>query len=61
MSSAIIIPPGGTWFDTMKRSFADVPIYVEDGSGIATTDFLEAADSMTTLFGMCIEAQNGVN
>ena len=52
MSSAIIIPPGGTWFDTMKKSFADVPIYFEDDSGIATTDFLEAADSMTTLFGM---------
>ncbi|KAG9588558.1 hypothetical protein KCU77_g9793, partial [Aureobasidium melanogenum] len=40
-------PPGGTFFDTVKRSFTDVP--VEDGK-IATTQFLEAAESLTTLF-----------
>lgn len=42
-------PPGGTFFDTVKRSFTDVPI--ENGN-IATTQFLEAAESLTTLFGM---------
>ena len=41
-------PPGGTYFDRVK-SFADVPV---KDSGIATTEFLEAAESLTTLFGM---------
>ncbi|KAG9744702.1 putative glycolipid transfer protein HET-C2, partial [Aureobasidium melanogenum] len=40
-------PPGGTFFDTLKRSFTDVP--VESGK-IATTQFLEACESLTTLF-----------
>ncbi|KAH0343893.1 putative glycolipid transfer protein HET-C2, partial [Aureobasidium melanogenum] len=40
-------PPGGTFFDTLKRSFTDVP--VENGK-IATTQFLEACESLTTLF-----------
>lgn len=42
-------PPGGTFFDTLKRSFTDVP--VENGK-IATTQFLEACESLTTLFGL---------
>ena len=50
MSAVVIPPPGGTFFDTMKRSFADVPINTDD-NGIATTEFLEAAESMTTIFG----------
>ncbi|CAG7917709.1 unnamed protein product [Penicillium olsonii] len=37
-----------TWFDTIKRSFADVPIDAEDG--ISTTEFLEAAEALVTLF-----------
>lgn len=41
-------PPGGTFFDTLKRNFTDVPV----DSGIATTQFLEAAESLTTLFGV---------
>jgi hypothetical protein len=45
------VPPGGTFFDTLKRSFSDVPI--ESGK-IATTEFLEACEGLTTLFGMCI-------
>lgn len=38
-----------TWFDTIKRSFADVP--VDANKGISTEEFLEAAESLTTLFG----------
>lgn len=49
MSAAI--PPGGTWFDTIKRSFADVPIDAGNDDGISTTEFLEAAESLVTLFG----------
>lgn len=51
MSAAI--PPGGTWFDTIKRSFADVPIDATNDDGISTSEFLEAAESLTTLFGEC--------
>ncbi|KAJ5626224.1 hypothetical protein N7510_002533 [Penicillium lagena] len=50
MSAAI--PPGGTWFDTIKKSFADVPIDAANDDGISTTEFLEAAESLTTLFDL---------
>ncbi|RFU28456.1 hypothetical protein B7463_g7886, partial [Scytalidium lignicola] len=43
-------PPGGTYLDTMKRSFADVPIDKENDNAISTTEFLEAAESLTGLF-----------
>lgn len=46
------VPPGGTFFDTLKRSFSDVPI--ESGK-IATTEFLEACEGLTTLFGMYVQ------
>jgi hypothetical protein len=45
---AAAIPPGGTFFDTLKRSFTDVP--VTDGK-IATNEFLEAAEGLLGLFG----------
>lgn len=45
------IPPGGTWLDTLKRSFVDVPVDAANDNGIATTEFLEAAEALTTLFG----------
>jgi len=45
------IPPGGTWFDTHKKSFQDVPIDPND-KGISTSEFLEAAESTTTLFDL---------
>jgi hypothetical protein len=45
------VPPGGTFFDTLKRSFSDVPI--ESGK-IATTEFLEACEGLTTLFGVYV-------
>jgi hypothetical protein len=50
--SAPNIPPDGTWFDTLERSFINVPVEEEKDNGIATTEFLEAAESLTTLFGM---------
>jgi hypothetical protein len=46
-------PPGGTFFDTVKRSFVDVPVDASKDNAISTTEFLEAADSVTTLFGRC--------
>jgi len=50
MSSQVVIPPGKTFIDTLNKSFADVKIEQPD-QGIDTTDFLAAADSLTTLFG----------
>ncbi|KAE8389779.1 glycolipid transfer protein domain-containing protein [Aspergillus alliaceus] len=37
-----------TWFDSLKRSFADVPI--NGDNSISTTEFLEASESLSTLF-----------
>jgi len=43
-------PTGGTFLDTLKKSFTDVPIDAEKDNAISTTPFLEAAESLTTLF-----------
>jgi len=38
-----------TFFDTVKKSWQDVPVSADDA--ISTTEFLEAAEGLTTLFG----------
>ncbi|ORY18952.1 glycolipid transfer protein domain-containing protein [Clohesyomyces aquaticus] len=43
-------PPGGTFFDTLKKSFTDVPVDALTDNAISTTEFLEAAESLVTLF-----------
>ena len=43
-------PAGGTWFNTLRKSFVDVPLGADNA--IPTTEFLEAAESLTTLFGI---------
>jgi hypothetical protein len=48
---AAAYPPGGTFFDTVKRSFVDVPVDASKDNAISTTEFLEAAESLSTLFG----------
>jgi len=50
MAAPTTYPPGGTFFDTLKRSFVDVPIDAENANAISTTEFLEAAESLATLF-----------
>jgi hypothetical protein len=45
------IPPGGTYLDTFKGSFTKVPIDAEKDNAISTTEFLDAAESLTTMFG----------
>ncbi|KAF1850506.1 glycolipid transfer protein [Cucurbitaria berberidis CBS 394.84] len=47
---AAAYPPGQTFFDTVKKSFVDVPVDAAKDSAISTTEFLEAAESLTTLF-----------
>lgn len=49
--SAITIPPGGTIVDTFKKSFVDVPVDADKNNAIATAEFLEATESLTTIFG----------
>lgn len=51
MASTSTYPAGGTWFDTLKTSFVNVPIDANHGNAIDTTSFLEAAESLTSLFG----------
>ncbi|GFP53563.1 hypothetical protein ACSS6W_001118 [Trichoderma asperelloides] len=48
--SAPEIPVGATIVHTFKQSFVDVPIDAENGNAIATTQFLDAAESLTTMF-----------
>lgn len=47
---AAAYPPGGTFFDTVKKSFVDVPVDESKDNAISTTEFLEAAESTTILF-----------
>ena len=49
--AAPTIPPGGTLLDTFKRSFTDVPIDADKENAISTSEFLDAAESLTTIFG----------
>lgn len=51
--SAVVIPPGETFVSTLKCSFADVTVNAEKDNAISTTEFLDSAESLTTLFGMC--------
>ena len=46
---AAAIPPGSTFFDTLKRSFVDVPVAGDDK--ISTSEFLEAVEGVMGLFG----------
>ncbi|PHH78588.1 hypothetical protein CDD80_6630 [Ophiocordyceps camponoti-rufipedis] len=48
--SAPVIPAGGTIVQSFKKSFVDVPIDADKDNAIATTPFLEAAESLTTIF-----------
>jgi len=47
---ATAYPPGGTYFDTVKRSFNQVSVDESKSNAINTSEFLEAAESLTTLF-----------
>ncbi|KAI9756538.1 MAG: hypothetical protein M4579_003797 [Chaenotheca gracillima] len=48
--TASSFPPGGTFFDTLGKSFCDVPVNADKDNAIKTADFLDAAESLTTLF-----------
>ncbi|KIN00527.1 hypothetical protein OIDMADRAFT_42417 [Oidiodendron maius Zn] len=50
MATTKAYPPGGTFLDTIKRSFSDVPVDKEKDNAVSTSEFLEAAESLTTLF-----------
>ncbi|KAJ4300568.1 hypothetical protein N0V88_003247 [Collariella sp. IMI 366227] len=46
------IPAGGTYLDTFKASFVNVPIDAENANAVSTTEFLDAAESLTTFFDL---------
>ncbi|KND88463.1 Pleckstriny domain-containing family A member 8 [Tolypocladium ophioglossoides CBS 100239] len=48
--SAPQIPPGGTIVQTFRQSFVDVPVDANKDNAVATTEFLDAAESLTTIF-----------
>ncbi|PKS05913.1 hypothetical protein jhhlp_007744 [Lomentospora prolificans] len=50
MAAVQAIPPGKTLVDVFKRSFTDVPIDAANGNAISTSEFLEAAESLTYMF-----------
>lgn len=50
---AIEVPAGGTYLDTFKKSFTDVPVDAANDNAISTEEFLEAAESLVTIFGQC--------
>ncbi|KAJ4376974.1 hypothetical protein N0V86_006412 [Didymella sp. IMI 355093] len=41
-----------TFFDGVKKSWQDVPVDASKDNAISTTEFLEAAESLTTLFDL---------
>lgn len=51
MATIAQIPAGGTFLDTFKKSFVDVPVDAANDNAVDTTSFLEAAESLTTMFG----------
>ncbi|KAI0529907.1 glycolipid transfer protein domain-containing protein [Xylaria digitata] len=48
--SAPAVPEGATLLSTFKRSFVDVPVDANNDNAISTTEFLDAAESLTTMF-----------
>ncbi|KAH7370484.1 glycolipid transfer protein domain-containing protein [Rhexocercosporidium sp. MPI-PUGE-AT-0058] len=50
MAATTAYPPGGTFLDTLKVSFTAVPVDKEKDNAVSTTEFLEAAEGLTTLF-----------
>ncbi|KOS21412.1 Pleckstrin-like protein domain-containing family A member 8 [Escovopsis weberi] len=48
--SGSVIPPGSTIVSTFKRSFVDVPIDANNGNAVSSVEFLEASESMVTIF-----------
>ncbi|KAG6007915.1 hypothetical protein E4U21_005393 [Claviceps maximensis] len=48
--SASAFPHGGSIVETFKQSFTDVSIDADKGNAIDTTQFLDAAESLTTMF-----------
>lgn len=46
----VVIPEGATYIDTMKVTFNKVPVNPAT-KAVQTAEFLEAAESLTTMFG----------
>jgi len=49
--AAVQIPENSTYIDTMKRNFTSVTVDGSNGNAINTEEFLDAAESLTSMFG----------
>jgi hypothetical protein len=49
--AAVQIPENSTYIDTMKRNFTSVTVDPSNGNAINTEEFLDAAESLTSMFG----------
>jgi len=50
--AAVQIAPGGTFLGTMKKTFPQVTVDAANGNAISTEEFLDAAEALTTMFGI---------
>jgi len=51
-ATGVSSPYGGTFLDSMKRNFTDVPIYTARDNAVSTTEFLEAAETIPALLDL---------
>lgn len=56
-----VYPPGGTIVQSLKRTFADVPVDEANGNAVSTVEFLEASESLTTIFGTPLSQSSSQN
>lgn len=52
-----VYPPGGTIVQSLKRTFDDVPVDAANNNAVSTVEFLEASESLTTIFGTTISSK----
>ncbi|KAH6953314.1 hypothetical protein HG530_013327 [Fusarium avenaceum] len=45
-----VYPPGGTIIQSLKRTYNDVPVDEANGNAVSTVEFIEASESLTTIF-----------
>ncbi|KAF5023615.1 hypothetical protein F66182_4317 [Fusarium sp. NRRL 66182] len=48
--STAAYPPGGTIVQALKRTWPNVPVDEANGNAVSTTEFLEASESLATIF-----------
>jgi hypothetical protein len=52
MASQAPLSGDKTFFDNLKKSYVDVRVDPTNDNAISTTEFLEATESLVTMFGL---------